>query len=85
MFGRDYLVCQGRRHTVQVEYLPLPRALSKQHTIVVFGSVRKRLGRPADSRQAFSPARPGQSETDLGFSGQALEKPAGFMGAWRRL
>ena len=43
-------------------------------------SVRKRPGRPADSRQAFSPARPGQSETDLGFSGQALEKPGGFMG-----
>ena len=48
-------------------------------------SVRKRQGRPADSRQAFSPARPGQSETDLGFSGQALEKPAGFMEAWWRL
>ena len=43
-------------------------------------SVRKRPGRPADSRQAFSPARPGQSETDLGFSGQASEKPAGFIG-----
>jgi len=43
-------------------------------------SVRKRPGRPADSRQAFSPARPGQSETDLSFSGQAVEKPAGFMG-----
>ena len=42
-------------------------------------SVRK-PGRPADSRQAFSPARPGQGETDLGFSGQALEKPGGFMG-----
>ena len=48
-------------------------------------SVRKRPGRPADSRQAFSPARPGHGETDLGFVGQALGKPAGFMGAWRRL
>ena len=35
-------------------------------------SVRKRPGRPADNRQVFSPASPGQSETDLGFSGQAL-------------
>ena len=43
-------------------------------------SVRKRPGRPEDSRQAFSLARLGQSETDLGFSGQALEKPTGFMG-----
>ena len=40
----------------------------------IWSSVRKRPGQPADSRQAFSP------ETDLGFSGQALEKPAGFMG-----
>ena len=47
-------------------------------------SVRKRPGRPADNRPAFSPARPGQCETDLGFVGQALGKPAGFMGAWRR-
>jgi len=46
-------------------------------------SVRKRPGRPTDSRQAFSPARPGQGETDLGFVGQAMEKPAGFVGAWR--
>ena len=52
---------------------PLKRTLS---TI----SVRKQPGQPADSRQAFSPARPGQDETDLGFSGQVLEKPAGFMG-----
>ena len=43
-------------------------------------SVLKRPGRPTDSRQAFSPARPGQGETALGFSGQALEKPAGFRG-----
>jgi len=41
-------------------------------------SVRRRPGRPADSRQPFSPGRPGQCETDLGFSGQAFEKPAGF-------
>ena len=47
--------------------------------------VRKRPGRPADSRQAFSPAKPGQDEIDLGFSGQALEEPAGFMRAWRHL
>jgi len=47
-------------------------------------SVRKRPGRPADNRPAFSPARPGLCETDLGFVGQALGKPAGFMGAWRR-
>jgi len=35
-------------------------------------SVRKRPGRPADNRPAFSPARPGQCETDLGFVGQAF-------------
>ena len=40
-------------------------------------SVRKRPGRPADSRQAFSPVRLGQSKTC--FSGQALEKAAGFV------
>ena len=54
----------------------------------VWISVRKRPGRPADSRQAFSPARPGQGETDQGFSGQALKKPAGFRepaGAGRHL
>jgi len=38
-------------------------------------SVRKRPGRPTDSRQAFSPARPGQGETDLGFVGQASWVP----------
>jgi len=27
-------------------------------------SVRKRAGRPTDSRQAFGPARPGQGEID---------------------
>ena len=45
-------------------------------------SVRKRPGRPADSRQAFSPARLGQSETDLLFrpgfgEGCRLREPGG--------
>jgi len=40
-------------------------------------SVRKRPGRPTDSRQAFSPARPGQDETDLVFVGQASWVPGG--------
>jgi len=53
----------------------IPEASSETY---VENSVRRRPGRPADSRQAFSPARPGQCETDLGFSGQAFEKPAGF-------
>jgi len=57
-----------------LEYSSLHRG---SHAII---SVRKRPGRPTDSQQAFSPARSGQGETDLGFSGQALEKPAGFMG-----
>jgi len=62
---------------------PLSLAAWNGHEGVVKISVRKRPGRPTDSRQAFSPARPGQGETGLGFSGQALGKPAGFMGAWR--
>ena len=49
----------------------------------ITSSVRKRPDWPSDSRQAFSPARPGQSKTDLGFSSQALEKHAGFMGPGR--
>jgi len=56
----------------------------KPNGFMVAHSVRKRPGRPADNRGAFSLARPGQCETDLGFVGQALGKPAGFMGAWRR-
>jgi len=66
---------------------PLALAASYGHEGVVkmlLGSVRKRPGWPADNRPAFSPARPGLCETDLGFVGQALGKPAGFMGAWRR-
>jgi len=43
----------------------------------VMCSVRKRPGRPADNRPAFSPARPGQCETDLGFVGQASWVPGG--------
>jgi len=50
----------------------------------VRSSVRKPPGQPADNRPAFIPARPGLCERDLGFVGQALGKPAGFMGAWRR-
>ena len=34
-------------------------------------SVRKRPGEPADSQQAFSLAKPGKTEINLGFSGQA--------------
>lgn len=45
--------------------------------------VRRGLGRPTDSRPAFSPTRPGQCETDLGFVSQALGKPAALMGAGR--
>ena len=37
-------------------------------------SDHKRPGRPTDSQQAFSPARPGQGERDLGFSEQTLGK-----------
>ena len=47
---------------------------SKQRGLDV-ASVPQRPGRPTDSRQAFSPARPGPDETDLGFSGQGLGKP----------
>ena len=46
--------------------------------------VRRRPGRPVDGRQAYCPARPGQSETDLGIVSQALGNPAGFMSVWRR-
>ena len=53
----------------------------KPNGFMVAHSVRKRPGRPADNRGAFSLARPGQCETDLGFVGRlhgCLAAAAGF-------
>ena len=40
---------------------------------------------PADSRQIYSPARPGKSVTELDFVCQTPGKPAGFMDGLRCL
>jgi len=67
----------AERFPIFVETVLCKNVAKNPSWIATEGSVCKRPGRPADNRPAFSLARPGQCETDLGFVGQASWVPGG--------